>query len=81
LPSGQNKETIVREYTIILEPGLRNWSAYVPDLPGCVAAGTTREETQELLRDAIIMHIEALQEDGLPVPEPTSEAGRVIVPA
>ena len=69
------------EYTVILERGPKNWSAYVPDLPGCVAAGRTRAETEQLMREAIIMHLEALREDGEPVPESTTEATRIAIPA
>ena len=61
-------------YAIIIEKAGDNYSAYVPDLPGCVAAGDTPEETERLLRDAIRLHIEGLREDGQPVPEPTSIA-------
>jgi predicted RNase H-like HicB family nuclease len=46
------------------------WGAYVPDLPGCVAIGQTKEETEKLIREAIPLHIESLREDGDPVPEP-----------
>ena len=69
------------EYTVIFERGARNWSAYVPDLPGCVAAGKTREETERLIREAIELHIEALREDGEPVPQPCTEAARIRVAA
>jgi len=51
-----------------------NYSAYVPDLPGCVATGPTAQETQRNIREAIAMHIEGLREDGLPVPEPQTQA-------
>jgi predicted RNase H-like HicB family nuclease len=66
-------------YTVILERGDRNWSAYVPDLPGCVAAGATREETEALISEAIALHVELLRADGDPVPEPRSEATKVAV--
>ena len=69
------------EYTVILECGPKNWSAYVPDLPGCVAAARTRNETERLIREAVLLHLEALREDGLPVPPPATEATRVVVPA
>jgi predicted RNase H-like HicB family nuclease len=49
-----------------------NYSAYVPDLPGCVATGANLQETENLIREAIKFHIEGLLEDGLPLPEPTS---------
>jgi predicted RNase H-like HicB family nuclease len=65
----------------LYERGGRNWSAYVPDLPGCVAIGKTREETEYRIREAIAFHIEGLKLDGEPIPEPTIEAGIVSVPA
>lgn len=71
----------MKEYVVIFEKAGDNWSAYVPDLPGCVAAGTTREETDQLIREAIEFHIEGLKEEGLPIPEPTTEAGRVSIAA
>ncbi|MEX0782741.1 MAG: type II toxin-antitoxin system HicB family antitoxin [Dehalococcoidia bacterium] len=67
------------EYTVILERGPKNWSAYVPDLPGCVAAAKTREETETLIREAIGLHLELMREDGDPIPVPISEAVRVAV--
>lgn len=69
------------EYTVILESGSENWSAYVPDLPGCVAAGRTREETLKLIREAVALHLEDMRATGQPVPPPTSEAERVSIPA
>ena len=56
------------KYPVIIERGERNFSAYVPDLPGCVATGETLEETQQNVRDAIELHLEGMREDGLPVP-------------
>lgn len=64
-------------YTVILERGPTSWGAQVPDLPGCIAAGETRAEALELIREAIAFHIESLKRDGLPVPEPLSE-GEVV---
>lgn len=69
----------MRTHTVILERGPKNWSAYVPDLPGCVAAAKTRAETERLIREAIEFHIEGLRADGDPVPEPTSDAIQVAV--
>ena len=60
-------------YTVILEHGETTWGAHVPDLPGCVAVGETREEALELIRAAIELHLKGLEEEGLPVPEPRSE--------
>lgn len=57
------------------------WSAYVPALPGVGVAGRTHEETQQLVSKAIVMHIEGLTEDGLPIPEPASvDIGHVELP-
>jgi predicted RNase H-like HicB family nuclease len=61
-------------YAVVIERADGNYSAYVPDLPGCVATGDTVEETEQQIREAIQFHIEGLREDGLPVPEPTSLA-------
>ncbi|MCR3884268.1 MAG: type II toxin-antitoxin system HicB family antitoxin [Methanothrix sp.] len=61
-------------YTVIIERGERNYSAYCPDLPGVVAAGETEEETVELMKEAIEFHLEGLREDDLPIPEPTTSA-------
>ncbi|MBP6310581.1 MAG: type II toxin-antitoxin system HicB family antitoxin [Arenimonas sp.] len=59
-------------YAIVLEKLDHNYSAYVPDLPGCVATGSSLLETENLIRVAIKLHIEGLLEDGLPLPEPKS---------
>ncbi len=57
-------------YAIVIEKAEGNYSAYVPDLPGCVTVGDTVEELIENMQEAIEMHLEAIQEDGLPIPEP-----------
>jgi predicted RNase H-like HicB family nuclease len=59
-------------YAIVVEKAQNNYSAYVPDLPSCVATGNTIEETEREIREAIEFHIEGLIENGLPVPEPAS---------
>jgi len=59
-------------YGIVIERTPNNYSAYVPDLPGCVAAGDSVEEAEREIREAIRFHIEGLLEDGLPIPEPSS---------
>jgi len=69
----------MREYTVIYERGKRNWSAYVPDLPGCIATGKTRTQVERMIREAIEFHIEGLIERGDPVPAPSVEAGVVSV--
>jgi predicted RNase H-like HicB family nuclease len=61
-------------YAIVIEKGAGNYSAYVPDLPGCVAAGASVEEVERDIREAIRFHIEGLRADGLEVPPPTSIA-------
>jgi predicted RNase H-like HicB family nuclease len=64
----------VTQYVVVIEEAESNFSAYVPDLPGCVAAADTKEEILALMREAIAMHVEALQNDGLPIPSPSSSA-------
>jgi predicted RNase H-like HicB family nuclease len=61
-------------YAIVIEKAECNYSAYVPDLPGCVAAGATVETVEHEIRDAIRFHLDGLREDGLPVPPSTSLA-------
>ena len=63
----------VMRYMVVVERGETSWGAHVPDLPGCVAVGETREEVLQLIREAIEFHIDGLKEDGLPVPTPSSE--------
>jgi predicted RNase H-like HicB family nuclease len=61
-------------YAVVIEKADGNYSAYVPDLPGCVATGPTVKTVEEEIRQAIRFHIAGLEEDGLPVPAPTSLA-------
>jgi predicted RNase H-like HicB family nuclease len=61
-------------YAVVIEKAGDNYSAYVPDLPGCVATGPTVDAVENEIREAIRFHIEGLKEDGLPVPAPTSIA-------
>ncbi len=68
-------------YMVVVEHGDSSWGAHVPDLPGCVAVGETREEVVRLIREAISLHIEGLKREGLPVPRPTSEGEFVDVEA
>jgi predicted RNase H-like HicB family nuclease len=67
-------------YAVVVEQAGENYSAYVPDLPGCVATGRTIEEVTLEIRQAIAFHLEGLQADGLPVPPATSAAEYVEVP-
>ena len=69
------------EYTILIERTQRNFSAYAPDLPGCVATGATREEVIGEMRAAIAVHVESLREHHEPVPEPRCTATVVDVVA
>ena len=62
----------MKKYAIVVERAAKNYAAYVPDQPGCVATGATVAEVEELLREAIEVHVAGLREDGLPVPEPSS---------
>jgi predicted RNase H-like HicB family nuclease len=68
-------------YAIVVEKAGNNYSAYVPDLPGCVATGSTIKETERKIREAIELHIEGMMEDGLPIPQPTSIVQYIEVPA
>ena len=64
----------MKRYAVVIEKADGNYSAYVPDLPGCVATGPQVQAIEAEIRDAIRFHIEGLQADGLDVPEPTSIA-------
>jgi predicted RNase H-like HicB family nuclease len=59
-------------YAIVIEKARRNYSAFVPDLPGCVATGATVKEVERNIRDAVRLHLKGLREDGLAIPKPTS---------
>jgi len=66
-------------YAIVIEKVKGNYSAYVPDLPGCVATAATVEAVEEEIRGAIRFHVDGLKEDGLPIPPPTSIAAMLDV--
>ncbi|MDB5912297.1 MAG: uncharacterized protein JWP22_972 [Ramlibacter sp.] len=66
-------------YAIVIEKAEENYSAYVPDLPGCIATGATVEEAEAEIREAIIFHVEGLREDGVPVPPSESTVDYVDV--
>jgi predicted RNase H-like HicB family nuclease len=70
------------QYAIVIEkvPG-SNYSAYVPDLPGCVAAADTLDEIKQLMTEAVEIHIAGMREDGLPIPDPSTEVAVVEVAA
>ena len=65
------------KYTVVIEKTPNNYAAYVPDLPGCVATASTREELLEEIREAIEFHVEGMREDGGPIPEPQTTAAVV----
>lgn len=60
-------------YAVVIEKGETSYGAYVPDLPGCVAVAETKEEVEALITEAIQFHLEMLQEEGLPIPQPTGD--------
>jgi predicted RNase H-like HicB family nuclease len=68
-------------YAVVIEKAAKNYSAYVPDLPGCVATGATVEETEQLIREAIEFHLSGLRDDGVPIPQPSSQVDYVDVTA
>jgi len=61
-------------YLVVVEQGPTSWGAHVPDLPGCVAVGESREEVVELIKEAIDLHLEGMREQGDPIPEASSES-------
>jgi predicted RNase H-like HicB family nuclease len=69
----------VEEYAVVIEKGSANYSAYVPDLPGCIATAKTLAEIENNMREAIEFHIEGMIEGGDPIPEPSSHAIEVEV--
>lgn len=71
----------MKRYGIVIEKAASNYAGYVPDLPGCVATGPTVAETEQLLLEAIELHLEGMREDGLTIPEPTSVVEYLNVPA
>ena len=71
----------MKEYAVVFEKSDTGWSAYVPDLPGLGVAGSTFEETEQLIREGIDFHIEGLRADNEPVPEPTTRVARMPISA
>jgi predicted RNase H-like HicB family nuclease len=71
----------MKEYLAIFEMAGKNYSAYVPDLPGCISTGKTLDEAERNVREAISLYIETLQADGQPIPEPTTKAMPITVAA
>ena len=68
-------------YLVVVEEGPNSFGAYVPDLPGCIAAGESKEEVLTLIREAIEFHVESLKETGQPIPPPSSSSELVEVEA
>jgi predicted RNase H-like HicB family nuclease len=68
-------------YAIVIEKAGNNYSAYVPDLPGCVATGATVEEAEAQIREAIEFHLDGMREDGIAIPQPVSRVDYVDVAA
>ncbi len=66
-------------YTVIYEKGSTSWGAYVPDLPGVITVGDSREEVEQLIQEAIEFHLEGMRDEGLEIPPPASFAGSVEV--
>ena len=69
----------MHRFLVVIEKAKNNYSAYSPDLPGCVATGTTREETEQNMHEAIEMHVQGMKEDKLPIPESNSYAEYVAI--
>ena len=63
------------KYTVIYESGPTSWGAYVPDLPGVIAVGDSRDEVERLIREAVEFHLEGMREEGISIPPPSSFAG------
>lgn len=68
-------------YAIAIENAGKNYSAYVPDLPGCIATGATTDDVEQAIRDAIALHLEGLRQDGVPIPVASSRVDYVEVAA
>ncbi len=64
----------MHKYLIVIEKAKHNYSAYSPDVPGCIATGSTEKEVEQRMREAIRMHLDSLRKDGLAVPLPTASA-------
>lgn len=71
----------MNRFLIVIENAGRNFSAYSPDLPGCVATGATQKETERNMYEAIQLHLAGMREDGEPIPESTTLAEYVVIPA
>jgi len=70
----------MQRFLVITEKANGNYSSYSPDLPGCIATGATREESEANMREAVEFHLQGLRDDSLPIPKPVSSATYVAVP-
>ena len=68
-------------YAVVIEKAEHNYSAYVPDLPGCIATGASVPETQQSIREAIELHLSGMREEGIPFPQPSSQVDYIEVAA
>ena len=68
------------KYVIVFESTGNGYSAYVPDLPGCISVGDTKEEVERHIQEAILLHLEGMKEDGVEIPKPTTEAMTMLIP-
>lgn len=75
--AGLKKRELAMRYLVVVEQGQSSFGAYVPDLPGCVAAGETRQEALSLIREAIKLHIDTLRASGQNIPPPSS-SGEIV---
>jgi predicted RNase H-like HicB family nuclease len=71
----------MKKYLIVIEKAVSGFSAYSPDLPGCVSTGRSQEEVEKNMREAIAFHLDGLREEGQPVPEPQSYSAYIELPA
>ncbi|MCG8309272.1 MAG: type II toxin-antitoxin system HicB family antitoxin [Cytophagales bacterium] len=68
------------KYVVVIEKTETGYSAYVPDLPGCISVGDTKEEIEQNIQEAILFHLEGMKEDGLSIPAPNTEALTLLIP-
>lgn len=68
------------KYLIVIEPTATGYSAYLPDVPGCIATGDTRDEVEREMKGAIALHLEGLKAEGLGIPEPSASSSYVEIP-
>ena len=71
----------MHRFLVVFEKAAANFSAYSPDLPGCIATGATRDEAERNMYEAIELHLRGLKEDNLPIPESTSSAEYIAIPS